>query len=127
MDADAAHDHAPTGAPVVVPILPVRGLDEAEALHTALGLDVERYDEGYAWVRFNQHEVWHLRVVQDLDPSRNPTSIYLFLDELEVVRRALVELGLEPTPIEVTPWRMREMSVRDPSGNLIRMGCQVAS
>lgn len=127
MDGDADHDHAGTGAPVVVPVLPVRELDEAEALHTALGLDVEQYDDGYAWVRFGQHEVWHLRVVEDLDPSTNPSGIYLFLDDLEEVRRALVDLGLDPTPIEVTPWHMREMSVRDPSGNLIRMGCRVAS
>lgn len=123
MDSDADHDHVSTGAPVVLPILPVRALDEAEALHTALGLDVERYDDGYAWVRFGQHDLWHLRVVPDLDPLRNPTSIYLFVGELEAARRTLVELGLDPTPIEVTPWRMREMSVRDPSGNLIRMGC----
>jgi hypothetical protein len=42
-----------------------------------MGLDVERYDDGYAWVRTGGHEVWHLRVVDDLDPTTNPTSIYV--------------------------------------------------
>lgn len=111
--------------PVIVPILPVRSLDEAERLHETMGLQVERYDDGYAWVRIQGHEIWHLRLVEGLDPDSNPTSIYVFIEELDATHRGLVEAGLVPTPIVDTPWGMRETSVRDPSGNLVRLGCSL--
>lgn len=118
------HTHPPDDPrPVIVPILPVRSLDAAQQLHEMMGLEVRRYDDRYAWVRFGAHEVWHLRVVEDLDPETNPTSIYIFIDELDEIHASLVDAGLDPAPIVDTPWGMRETSVRDPDGNLIRLGC----
>lgn len=122
-----AHEHdgpAPGAArPEIRPVLPVRSLDAAEELHRAMGLEVHRYDDGYAWVRAGGHEVWHLRVVPDLDPTTNPTSTYVFIDDPDAVRSRLVAAGLDPSPVAETPWGTREFEVRDPDGNHMRFGC----
>lgn len=124
--ASDPHQHEPD-KPVVVPILPVRSLTKAETLHRAIGLHVDRYDDSYAWVKLAGHEIWHLRVVEDLDPDNNPTSIFVFVQDLDTIHDRLADAGLNPTPITGTPWGMRETSVRDPNGNLIRIGWFMAS
>lgn len=105
-----------------VPILPVHDLDAVEAFLTALGADVERYDDAYAWVRYADCEVFHLAVHDDLDPGANRSALYLHVPDVDAVHAALVAAGHDVAAPVVQPWGMRECSVRDPSGNLLRIG-----
>lgn len=119
---DPGHGHDHSHGLAVRPILPVRDLDEAEAVPRGLGLDVQRHDDTYAWVRHDGHELWHLRVVEDLDPATNHANVYVFVDDVESWHARATGAGLDPTPVRDEPWGMREFAVTDPSGNRLRLG-----
>lgn len=104
------------------PILPVHDLDGAERFYAALGAAVERYDDGYAWVRVADREVLHLAVHTDLDPRANRSAAYLHVPDVDAVHGHLVAHGHALPPAADEPWGMREFTVRDPSGNLLRIG-----
>ena len=108
---------------MAIPIFPVRELDEASDFWTRAGLAVERYDEGYAFVLADGDELVHLALQPSLDPAANPSACYIHVDDVTGWHDRLSNAGLPVTPVRDEPWGMTEFSVRDPSGNLVRVGC----
>jgi uncharacterized glyoxalase superfamily protein PhnB len=100
----------------------VRDLQEAAALWTRAGLTVEPYDEGYAFVLADGREVVHLDLHVSVDPATNPCACYIHVADVHGWHDRLAGAGLPVTPIRDEPWGMAEFSVRDPSGNLVRVG-----
>ena len=107
---------------VVKPILPVVEMDDAISFYRRLGFDIEPYSDGYSIVRSSGEEILHLRVVDDLDPSRNAASVYFHVRDVDAVHREWIDNGLATDEIVDQPWGMREFTVTDPAGNLIRVG-----
>ncbi len=114
---DHGHEHV-----TARPILPVRDLVAATAFHRALGLEVQRHDDAYAFVVHDGHEVLHLQVVDGLDPVTNPTVAYVFVEDVASWHDTADRAGLAPTPLRVEPWGMREFTVVDPDGSTLRIG-----
>jgi catechol 2,3-dioxygenase-like lactoylglutathione lyase family enzyme len=107
---------------VAIPILPVRNLAEARALWAGAGLTVEDYSDTYAFVLADGCEIVHLEVQPGLDPAANPSACYIHVDDVHGWHARLADAGLPVTPVRDEPWGMAEFSVRDPSGNLVRVG-----
>ncbi len=107
-------------------VLPVADLARAEAFHVALGFDVERHDDRYAWVRFEGDEIYHLAVVDDLDVESNAAAVFLFVRDLSAwhdrASAAAGDAGTDVTAITEQPWGMREFVVHDPASNRVRLG-----
>jgi uncharacterized glyoxalase superfamily protein PhnB len=95
---------------------------EAISFYRGLGFDVTTWDEQYAWVHHGGHEVLHLRLASDLDRTPNPSSCYLNVVDADAWHTSWSADGVALGPIDDRPWRMREFSLRDPGGNLIRVG-----
>jgi catechol 2,3-dioxygenase-like lactoylglutathione lyase family enzyme len=108
---------------VAIPILPVRALEEAAEFWSRSGLTVERYDEGYAFVLADGEEIVHLALHPTVHPDTNPSACYVHVRDVQGWHARLAAAGLPVTPVRDEPWGMREFSVRDPSGNLVRVGC----
>lgn len=108
--------------PSITPILPVHDMAAAQDFWTRAGLQVEVYSPEYAFVRYGEAEVLHLDLRADLDPERNAAAVYLHLPDPHDWHQRLAARGLAVSDVVVEPWGMTEFSVRDPSGNLIRMG-----
>lgn len=108
--------------PSVTPIFPVRDMAEARQFWTAAGLDVDGYDEGYAFVLAGGAEVAHLALQPDLLVERNSAACYVHVGDPEGWHQRWTAAGLPVSALQVQPWGMREFSLRDPSGNLIRVG-----
>ena len=106
--------------PVSKPVLPARDLAEAIEFYERLGLDVVSYDAGYAWVLYGGRELLHLRLVTDVDSDRNEASAYLHVDDTDAWHARWS--GVARTDPTDTEWGMREFSLSDPSGNLLRIG-----
>jgi uncharacterized glyoxalase superfamily protein PhnB len=50
----------------------------------------------------------------------------LFVDDVEAVNARCVEHAADiAAPLEEKPWNMREFTLRDPDGNLLRIGTSV--
>ena len=112
-----------TRRPVLIPILPVRDLTEADGFWSRVpGVTLERYDEAYAFVMVRGHEVAHLVVVPGLDPASNHAATYLHVPDVDSWHAELDRAGVPVTPLRDEPWGMREASTADPSGNLLRFG-----
>ncbi len=107
------------------PILPVSDMSEAIRFYMGLGLMVSSPSDEYAWVFRGERELLHLRLVPDLDMGANRASAYLLVDHADEWHAIAEAGGLGPTPVRDEGWGMREFSVTDPSGNQLRVGCNL--
>lgn len=107
---------------VAKPILPVVEMENAVGFYRRLGFDIEPYDAGYNILSHSGDEILHLRVVEDLDPDKNAASVYFHVQDVDAVHGEWRENGIASGEVVDQPWGMREFSVTDPAGNLIRVG-----
>lgn len=103
-------------------VFPVVDMAEAVAFYEALGLEVEAYDGGYAWVRHAGAEVLHLALVADLDPATNHAAGYWHVLDVDHWYERFAGAGEARGEIVAQAWGMREFRLIDPSGNLLRVG-----
>ncbi len=105
-------------------IFPVVDMDEAIGFYRTLGFEVEAYDGGYAWVRHRGEEVLHLALVAGLDPTSNHAAGYFHVQDPDAWHRTFASV-VETGELADRPWGMREFELRDPSGNLLRVGANL--
>lgn len=98
-------------------------MGEATTFYEALGFTVSAYDETYAWVSHGAHELLHLRLDLDLEPSDNRSAVYLHVQD--VARRHAEWSSAGAGSIQDMPWGMREFTMSDPSGNVLRIGANL--
>jgi catechol 2,3-dioxygenase-like lactoylglutathione lyase family enzyme len=111
------------GTPIVTKIIfPVDDLGRAAAFYRDLGFEVEAWDESYAWVSNGGSELLHLARADRFDPGANRAAGYLHVQDAAAWHRAWMGAGVEVTDLVEQPWGMREFSLRDPAGNLLRVG-----
>ena len=110
------------GAIDVTPTLPVVDMDEAARFYECAGLDVERYDDGFAFARLDDQTVFDLDLVADMAPEANHAGCYIISDDVDGWHGCLVAAGLPVTTVDDMPWGMHEFTLTDPSGNNIRIG-----
>ena len=107
-------------------IFPVADLEETSSFYRSLGFDVESYDEGYAWVLNAGEEVFHLTLVEGLDKGSNHSAAYMNVADADRLHEAWSSVpGV--SDLADREWGMREFSITDPSGNLLRVGHSLPS
>ena len=106
----------------VTPTLPVVDMTEAIRFCESAGLDVEQYDDGFAFVHLNDQSVFDLDLCADMKPDANHAGCYIITADVDDWHARLVAAGLSVTQIEDMPWGMHEFTLTDPSGNHIRIG-----
>lgn len=104
---------------VCKPILPASDLSTSVAFYRTLGFEVVSYDDGYAWVLHGGTEIFHLRAVDEAPVN---AAAYLHVQNVDDWHRGWTETDIEIGPLADQPWAMREFAVRDPAGNLLRVG-----
>lgn len=110
----------------VTPTLPVADMAEAVRFCEAAGLDVQRYDDGFAFVHLDDQSVFDLDLIPDMDPATNHAGCYIITNDVDTWHARLVAAGLNVTSVDDTPWGMHEFTLTDPSGNNIRVGRNMA-
>lgn len=112
------------------PILPARSLEETRAFYEALGF-VSWWKGGgpsdYAIVS-RGHLVVHFAADPGLIPGKSDTSCYWRVKDADRLYQEFAALKLASegiprltAPVD-QPWGMREFTLVDPSGNLVRVG-----
>ncbi|MEM9132846.1 MAG: VOC family protein [Actinomycetota bacterium] len=112
----------PGTAIVMKTIFPVADMAEAVAFYRSLGFAVEQYDDGYAWVTHRGGEILHLGRVDTLDAAANHASAYVHVQDADAWHAGWTSDGIAATEVIDQPWGMREFTLTDPAGNLLRVG-----
>ena len=106
----------------VTPTFPTVDMDAAQRFYEAAGFDVHRYDDGFAFVSDGEASLCDLDLAASMDPARNDAGCYVIVPDVDAWHARFTATGSAVTPIAHQPWGMREFSVRDPSGNNLRIG-----
>ena len=112
------------------PILPARSVDETREFYKKLGF-VSWFNGRGAWeyeIFSRGHLVIHFFLESELKPGENDTMCYWRVRDADQFYEELASLDLPregiprlTAPVD-QPWGMREFTLIDPSGNLVRIG-----
>jgi len=109
------------------PILPAHDLDSTRSFYESLGFKAGYHDNRYDIMR-RGNLVVHLEHRSDLVPATNRASCYWRVANADALYDEFTALGLPSeglprlTAPSDEPWGMREFTLKDPAGNLIRIG-----
>ena len=112
------------------PILPSRDLAETRAFYQNLGFKAW-WGGGGPWdyeIVSRGNLVVHFFTESSLAPGESDSSCYWRVGDADALHREFSAIGLPGAGIprlttpEDQPWGMREFTLVDPSGNLIRIG-----
>ena len=113
------------------PILPAQDVRRTRAFYESLGFKAGYHDDRYEILR-RDNLVVHLEAHQNLRSATNHTSCYWRVSDADALYREFAALGLpeegSPSLSEPCdePWGMREFTLKDPAGNLVRIGHELA-
>jgi len=113
------------------PILPARDVARTRAFYESLGFKAGYHDDRYDILRRGGLVV-HLEQADDLEPERNTISCYWRVADADLLYREFAALGLPSTGLprltepQDESWGMREFTLKDPAGNLVRVGHELA-
>lgn len=107
----------------VTPTLPVADLAEAIAFYESIGFEIQTSgsDGGFAFVHHDGQSVFDLDLT-DVDRTGNRAGCYIVAPDVDAWHVRVVTAGITATEVADMEWGMREFSLRDPSGNNIRIG-----
>ena len=111
----------------VEPILPAQDVARTREFYEALGFKAGYHDDHYEILRRGELVV-HLEARENLEPASNHTSCYWRVLDADALHRefAALDLPAEGSPSLSLPadeqWGMREFRLKDPAGNLVRVG-----
>jgi len=107
-------------------ILPVRDLDASLEHYRRLGFRVSPYDDGYGYAVRGAADL-HLAVRPGLDPRRNSSAVYLYVDDAEALYAEWRAAGVEGQFFEPhdTEYGLREAAHVDRDGNLLKFGSRL--
>ncbi|MCU1394947.1 MAG: bleomycin resistance protein [Ilumatobacteraceae bacterium] len=106
----------------VTPTLPVADMDDAVRFCEAAGFEVQRYDDGFAFVHLDGQSAFDLDLIAEMDPASNHAGCYVITNDVDDWHGRLVAAGLPVSSIEDQPWGMHEFTLTGPSGSNIRIG-----
>lgn len=108
------------------PILPARTLHKTLDFYKKLGFHlVGRTGDEYAIIRRDDSEI-HFCAHADLDPKLNRSGCYLLVHDVDALAVELSSLKVQLLHgPEDKPWRMRELKLVDPDGNILRFGARL--
>ncbi|MEM1429006.1 MAG: VOC family protein [Pseudomonadota bacterium] len=114
---------------VACPLMPSRDLAETARFYAGLGFEaVNRYAEERYLIVAREGVELHFFDAEGRAPDQSGSGAYLRTGDAAGWSAAVAALGLPGTgvprfsAVEDKPWGMREFSVVDPDGNLLRVG-----
>ena len=121
---------------ISIPILPARDLAETRDFYERLGFQAAGWWPttfgGYAILRRGDLSM-HFFSFKEIVPGQNYAQCYWRVNDVDALYAEFETAGLLGSGIPRLdalanrPWGMREFSIIDPSGNLVRIGRQIES
>ncbi len=116
----------------VCPILPSRDFAGTEAFYAGWGFTTHYNDGNYMLMNRDAVEL-HFFYLATHQPQDSTHGAYIRPGDVDALSDALEALGLPRdagfprfVPVEDKPWGMREATLWDPDGNILRIGQVIA-
>lgn len=114
---------------LAIPVLPSRSIPDTVSFYKSLGFEGGPHDfnKDYAILTRKGIEI-HFFKHRELNPWASSAGCYIRVSEVDPFYQSCLNLALPATgiprldPLENKPWGLREFSVVDVDGNLIRIG-----
>jgi len=114
---------------LAIPTLPCRSMSATVEFYKRLGFEggAHEFNSEYAILRRGAVEL-HFFTHKELVPAESSAGCYIRVLDVESIYRSISSSQLPRTGIprmdtlEDKPWGLREFSVVDPDGNLLRIG-----
>ena len=114
---------------LAIPTLPCRSMSATVEFYRRLGFEggAHEFNSEYAILRRGAVEL-HFFTHKELVPAESSAGCYIRVLDVESIYRSISSSQLPRTGIprmdtlEDKPWGLREFSVVDPDGNLLRIG-----
>ena len=114
---------------LAIPTLPCRSVSATTEFYRRLGFEggANEFNAEYAILRRGAIEL-HFFTHRELDPAASFAGCYIRVVDVENIYRAFSGKDLPKSGIprmerlEDKPWGLREFSIVDPDGNLLRVG-----
>jgi catechol 2,3-dioxygenase-like lactoylglutathione lyase family enzyme len=113
----------------VVPVVPVRDLQEALERYRRLGFAVRAYGHGTGYGYADRDGVSiHLSEWDEHDPKRTGAVVYLYVSDADAVRSEWAACGVDGRfgDVRDTDYGMREFGFVDGDGTLHRVGSRLS-
>jgi catechol 2,3-dioxygenase-like lactoylglutathione lyase family enzyme len=118
------HAHTATRLREIVPIFPVRSVDDALARYARLGFITNAFDSTYGFASRGAVNI-HVSHAADWDPATSDCMAYLYVDDADALHAEWSGVeGRHHRPTD-TPYGLREGAYIDPDGNLHRYGSPI--
>lgn len=108
----------------LIPMLPVRNLDQSIAFYEKLGFNVEqRKDEwGWAMLGFGDCKVMIDRSINTQPDAKRQSVLYLYPDDIRAYHQQVRNTGLPIPDLDTTFYGLTEFRLDDPDGNRMWIG-----
>ena len=114
---------------IAIPTLPCRSVSAATEFYRRLGFEggAHQFNNDYAIFTRGTIEL-HFFTHRDLVPAESSSGCYIRVLDVDSIYNACSTSGLPKSGIpcmqhlENKPWGLREFSIVDPDGNLLRIG-----
>ncbi|MEM8928619.1 MAG: VOC family protein [Bacteroidota bacterium] len=107
------------------PKLPMRDQTATREFYlTQLGFKVFGEYDGYLMIKKDKIQI-HFFLFQELDPKENYAGVYIRTDHIDEWYQSLLDnkTAIHPNgKLEAKPWKQKEFSIVDPTGNLLTFG-----
>ena len=110
------------------PIMPSANFDKTEAFYKRLRFETWYKDDGYLLMNRDDVEI-HFFAKPGHTPEQSDHGAYIRPDNVDTFSVEIAGLGLprdgtfpKASQAEDKPWGMREATIHDPDGNLLRIG-----
>ncbi len=114
---------------LAIPILPSRSIEATRDFYRQLGFEAKVWGAPYRYAILTRDTVEiHFFTHAGLDPAESSAGCYIRVLDVDKIYQTFARVNLPTTgipridPLENKPWNMREFSMVDPDGNLIRIG-----
>lgn len=112
----------------LVPMLPVRDLEESVAFYRRLGFEVRQRNDDWGWasLAFGDCALMLDRSIAPHPHAPNGGVLYLYPDDVAAYHARLQAEGIDVPSVETTFYGMREFRIEDPAGTRLWIGQPVA-
>ncbi len=108
----------------LIPMLPVRSIDQSISFYEKLGFSVEQRNDGWGWAMlcFGDCRIMIDRSINTQPDAQRQSVLYLYPGDIRAYHQQVRAGGLSVPDLDTTFYGLTEFRLDDPDGNRMWIG-----